>query len=73
MCKAIIKGRSDREVLQHHHGECRDIVKIQAYKHGKTRRRSAISIPQLPGIFKLILPLETDCVFSCADEKFQGA
>ena len=42
---------------QHHHGECRDVDKVNAYKHGKTRRYDAISISVFTGVFKLILAL----------------
>jgi len=51
------KGRSDREVLEHHHGECREPLKLNAYKHGNTAATTVISIPIPLGIFKLILPL----------------
>ena len=59
MRKAITKGRSDREVREHHHGECRAPIKRKAYKHGKTRRYDGVSISIYLGVFKLIVTVVT--------------
>ena len=57
-------GRSDRVVLPAPHGECRELVTAHAYKHGKTRRYSGISIPDYRGSFNLIL-LNGCLCFAC--------
>lgn len=42
------------KVLQHNHGECREVLKIQAYKHEKSAATTFISITVIMDIFKLI-------------------
>ena len=52
--EAIIRAAATARCIQHLRGECRDQLKSNAYKHGKTRRYSIISTSEDMGIFKLI-------------------